>query len=589
MREKRRSARAIAAGRHASQLDRALRIRERILTAVAWRDSASLRQLARSLLALSPTVGVMKASGLGFLVRDRQVWDGLDNPTQVILRRAEAKWRAFIRTPEGKVCPPDTPRAARPFGGRRPTEFLHLVDDLAAWLSSVDEHEVAPSVVRRLAIALTLRDVGHWSHLEGWDPEALAGSGLTPAASALWLRALRKATEINSCRRAAALQRQAPPLAQPGIHVSAAEQALQLHEGRRRGHAPALRLPDGTQIVDCSPSVVISRLGEARARGLDVGTTLLEHAAALRVESQRQSLASVASGLRAWHQFAVHVLGYEPRATLPPSSGADVEKFIAVFRNGATAGNYVGFVKWTCVHLHLPVDWYTTAIAATLKGARKLNLQQRGGALSEKHLLSQEQLHQVVSLADLRRNHDFARAALVFYEFLLRIQSEGLPLQRGCSNEAVALDPCRHSAVWVVQDKLACVRLMRRKHRPQGSLLKRPCSCRKTGRQFCVVHRCTEAVADCAVGARLWHFTAAAFQIQLRQYLVLLGTRGAQSYTLKSFRAGKATALAAAGASVGQILLAGEWKSQAFLRYVDTDVVDEAAVLATALCDSDAE
>ena len=65
----------------------------------------------------------------------------------------------------------------------------------------------------------------------------------------------------------------------------------------------------------------------------------------------------------------------------------------------------------------------------------------------------------------------------------------------------------------------------------------------------------------------------------LRRLLTLLGVEHAQAYTLKAFRAGKATALAASGKSLGHILAAGEWRSSAFLSYVDTDVVDQAQLL----------
>ena len=69
----------------------------------------------------------------------------------------------------------------------------------------------------------------------------------------------------------------------------------------------------------------------------------------------------------------------------------------------------------------------------------------------------------------------------------------------------------------------------------------------------------------------------------------MLGVPKATCFTGKVFRAGKATALAAAGASVGEILLAGEWKSRAFLRYVDEDAVDAAQLLESMLDGSDSE
>ena len=60
-------------------------------------------------------------------------------------------------------------------------------------------------------------------------------------------------------------------------------------------------------------------------------------------------------------------------------------------------------------------------------------------------------------------------------------------------------------------------------------------------------------------------------------------------YTLKMFRAGHATELAKSGKSVGDILQVGEWRSAAFLAYVDEDLVDAAQILDHVLEDSDME
>ena len=59
----------------------------------------------------------------------------------------------------------------------------------------------------------------------------------------------------------------------------------------------------------------------------------------------------------------------------------------------------------------------------------------------------------------------------------------------------------------------------------------------------------------------------------------MLACDRAEQYSLMAFRAGRATALAAKGVSLGDILRAGEWRSSAFLRYVDEDVVDAAQML----------
>ena len=88
---------------------------------------------------------------------------------------------------------------------------------------------------------------------------------------------------------------------------------------------------------------------------------------------------------------------------------------------------------------------------------------------------------------------------------------------------------------------------------------------------------------------RLWELSAAVALRQLRRLLTLMAVPNAGAFTLKAFRAGKATALAAAGKSLDIILAAGEWRPSAFLSYVDTDVVDQAQVLDQTLAASDDE
>jgi hypothetical protein len=62
---------------------------------------------------------------------------------------------------------------------------------------------------------------------------------------------------------------------------------------------------------------------------------------------------------------------------------------------------------------------------------------------------------------------------------------------------------------------------------------------------------------------------------ELKKLLSSLGETRAESLTLKAFRAGKATAMAAAGHGLGAILEAGEWRSKAFLKYVEVDTFDQ--------------
>ena len=60
----------------------------------------------------------------------------------------------------------------------------------------------------------------------------------------------------------------------------------------------------------------------------------------------------------------------------------------------------------------------------------------------------------------------------------------------------------------------------------------------------------------------------------------MLEAKGAKSYTLKTYRAGRATDMVAEGFTLGEIQLAGEWSStSAPFAHMNSDVVDRAQEL----------
>ena len=104
-----------------------------------------------------------------------------------------------------------------------------------------------------------------------------------------------------------------------------------------------------------------------------------------------------------------------------------------------------------------------------------------------------------------------------------------------------------------------------------------------------MVHRVQAVLLRRQLGECLWSWTSSQYLKRLKQFLLVLGFQGATALTLKAFRAGKATELAAEGKTIGQILRAGEWKSAAFLAYIDEDAVDAAQLLDTTLAQSEEE
>eukprot|EP00971_Amphidinium_carterae_P329758 6462417-Amphidinium_carterae.1 len=103
----------------------------------------------------------------------------------------------------------------------------------------------------------------------------------------------------------------------------------------------------------------------------------------------------------------------------------------------------------------------------------------------------------------------------------------------------------------------------------------------------CIVHRVAPWLQSFAAGQRLWGLTPGTAVKTMRRLLQLLDVPEPFAYTLKSFRAGRATELAKQGRSLGDIMLLGEWKGQAVLKYLDTDAADNAQL--GALLESESE
>ena len=304
----------------------------------------------------------------------------------------------------------------------------------------------------------------------------------------------------------------------------------------------------------------------------------------LMLEPLRANSKSIAAGCRSWHVFFTEVLGGPPERSLPPLDPQHVVMYLLMFKCGATGANYVNHVRSACQALSLSTAWHSEIIDAAKRNARM-----RGARLcieggEEAPVLEWQVFQRLVLLADSQGRVDVADDYVCWWEALLRVQSEGVPLQFGSSAEIERLPPGRHSAVFL-ESGAVHIRLARRKHRPQGSLLKRPCRCSEWGKHFCLLHRLEKRHK--MVGSPACQRTAYECLRDLRCDLKALGVEKAEKYGLKAFRAGRATYMAQSGDSLGSILQMGEWRSAALLRYISETQLDKARFLQTALKEDD--
>ena len=183
----------------------------------------------------------------------------------------------------------------------------------------------------------------------------------------------------------------------------------------------------------------------------------------------------------------------------------------------------------------------------------------------------------------------FSDMLIVLWMYLLRVQSGGLKVFAGSDADAISLPENVDASLWISKRKRAAfLRLRKRKQKQAGSLIARECSC-STNPLLCAFHAVCRLTENKAPGTLLWDLTAHSLQTQLRFALKFVGFENCGAMTLKAFRSGRATTMAANGASLQAILEAGEWKSRAVLNYVASEQVDDIAILDATLQQSDDE
>ena len=512
----------------------------------------------------------LRVTGAGLILKADYVWIRLESAWQERRTKLLASWRKLALKEDGDA----KGAVAHPFQRLKPVDFKAAFDEL---LQFVSEPSGCPASTweHQATMVLVSRGFLYSAHLEGLYPDQVAKWSGTAAVQALLRQAVLKANDKGQ-----QLKRQrlcAQTLGGPDNASSSAHVAEFL-----RKYEPRLKPEPSMGPSKTLAALVAMPQGQAEQ-------WLSTAAAGLKISSQQSSLPSVSSGLRLWHSFAVEHLRYAEDQTLPPRSACDALHFLALFRNPGTARNYVSYVRWACVAFHLSTLWWDGQVELALKGLKKQHQANLAGHLRETALLTEDLMAQILSLCDgLPLHEQFGDLFLLTWQFLLRGPSEAVPCLWGTQAEVHDLPPDRHSALWVSSSATVFLRLKKRKNRPEGSLLQRPCICKSDVNPMCLGHRLLRRLPQVQAGWRVCSLSAKQMLCKLHRLLSVLQVAGPDRYTWKSFRAGKATSLALAGNSIHQILQAGEWKSAAILRYVDPDVLDLPACLES-LSDADGE
>ena len=181
--------------------------------------------------------------------------------------------------------------------------------------------------------------------------------------------------------------------------------------------------------------------------------------------TNRRSLASVRSGIKVWHEFSTSGLGYPPEASLPPRNSNHAVMFVAIFKNGATAQNYIGYVSFGCKILQLDITWRDGTVSLAIRGSRKIGLRLASGTLQKKYVLDDATMQRIIDLANQCGEQTWSDIFIFLYACMLRVQSEGTSIVVGQDSDALSMPDGVDASLWCSdKPRVARLRLRRRKH-----------------------------------------------------------------------------------------------------------------------------
>jgi len=268
--------------------------------------------------------------------------------------------------------------------------------------------------------------------------------------------------------------------------------------------------------------------------------------------------------------------------------------FVAASLAGGTAANYMTYLRTACAMAGRPkVEWDDNSKKFSERAVGKMLLKMWGGPKRIPFLIPYALVQGLAVFNEMTQIVAMALVVVFNFEFLLPTNSEGLVVYMGEHDDVTKQESGkplgRPNGVHISEKKFVNI-MAKCKNRPRGSVLRRCCHCQRKGNQVCVVCDMTKLLKDKVPGDLVWKFDGARLISMIKTQLGMLGSKdGEKSFSWKSFRGGKATDMAKCGLSLGEILLAGEWRSRAFERYVDADRIVPIEIPEEAIKDSDNE
>ena len=397
----------------------------------------------------------------------------------------------------------------------------------------------------------------------------MAGSEVLSREEVDFLEALAKSM-CRPLKRRAHVQA-APVLAEP----AEPPQDLQAEE--------LLSLPASSNlaIAECGPRAAGKLLASVLRSGGDRTEWINNARIQAIVGSCAKSHASAKSGMRFWRWFAVHILGYEGDVLPPRLDG--LLAWSRLFRCHQTFGNYVSYVKLAC---EIKGDCVDVFGHPSLRRAKASIEKRRLFVPCTPTWVSLAVLQQLVTCVLVKPElRELVMLFVASYAFLLRLPSEGIPM---AAHTAPA--GCQTPVLSVAESSVT-LWFPTRKNKLWPSQQVRACWCRSCT-LTCPVHVLGAYMRALPAGTQPFaHIRASQALLALRELLAELHIPNAGVFRTHDFRRGHAEDLRRGGSRLYEILAAGDWKSGAFLAYLDRVSLERDQVIEaqTGFSDSDAE
>ena len=330
------------------------------------------------------------------------------------------------------------------------------------------------------------------------------------------------------------------------------------------------------------PLKAVKRLREKSWDAQETALWVVQARASALAGSCPRSHPSVLSGLRCYVAFAqtvMHLSGHE----FPPTVDT-LLAWSALFRCSRTFGNYLNYVRLGCEL----IGSSTVSLDSRALVRAKLAIAKRRQFVARKKMFLRLSCVKQMLHVTRQEGHPKYRLEVMMYltcyVFLLRLPSECLPIVV----DGVGVRDGEQAVISVTDDKLI-LHLARRKNKPEGSVLTRTCWCSKCP-ATCPVHFLGAFFAGLGGGQRPFaRFTPSVALCQLRMLLNWMQVPQAKYYRSHDLRRGHARDMQANGSTLRDILNAGEWRSPAFLQYLDLEQLEDDCVVEAHLAESSGE